>query len=380
LSLGPFWILVALALLASIAIGVASPVSRGTDARAAPQIAPADDAWRAALPRDPNAATDAYLARVSPEARQRSDAYFEGGYWLRLVHFAFGLAVSWVLLSSRLLVRVRDAIEARPRLRWLKILLPATVFLVLSTALMLPLDAYQGFYREHLYGLATQAFPSWLGEQALGAAIGALLGALFLWAFYAIVRRAPQTWWLWGSILGVGFLAFVLLISPTYIDPLFNTYRPLADDQVKQPILAMARANGVPADNVQQFDASRQTHRISANVSGIFGTAAIRLNDNLLNRTSPPEIKAVMGHELGHYVLNHAYKMLFAFGVILVFGLAFLKWSLGLALRHCGARFGIRDEADPAGLPLSGLFRVCSSPRLMRRSSGSTRWRPTSSG
>ena len=94
----------------------------------------------------------------------------------------------------------------------------------------------------------------------------------------------------------------VLLIAPVWIDPLFNTYKPVANGEIKAAVLQMAEADGVPVDNVYEFDASRQTTRVSANVSGIFGSAAVRLNDNLLRRTSLPEIRAVMGHELGHYV------------------------------------------------------------------------------
>ncbi|MFV8111993.1 M48 family metalloprotease, partial [Enterobacter cloacae complex sp.6700816] len=94
-------------------------------------------------------------------------------------------------------------------------------------------------------------------------------------------------------------------LTPVYIAPLFNTSKPLDDGPVKAAVLQMAHANGVPVDNVYEVDASRQTTRVSANVSGLFGTAAVRLNDNLLRRTSLPEIRAVMGHELGHYVMNH---------------------------------------------------------------------------
>jgi STE24 endopeptidase len=151
----------------------------------------------------------------------------------------------------------------------------------------------------------------------------------------------------------------MMLLGPVYIDPLFNTYKPLADEHVKGPILVMAHANGVPVDNVYQFDASKQSNRISANVSGIFGTAAVRLNDNLIKRTSLPEIKGVMGHEIGHYVLNHAYKFVIVFGLILVVGFAFLKWTLGKAIQRWGTRFGIRDLADPAGIPLLiGIFSI----------------------
>ena len=90
----------------------------------------------------------------------------------------------------------------------------------------------------------------------------------------------------------MGLLTFFLLVEPIWIDPLFNTYKPVENAAIKDAVLAMARADGVPADNVYEFDASRQTTRVSANVSGLFGTAAVRLNDNLM-AASLPEIRAV---------------------------------------------------------------------------------------
>jgi len=136
------------------------------------------------------------------------------------------------------------------------------------------------------------------------------------------------------------------------IDPLFNTYQPVADGPIKQAVLTMAQANGVPADNVYEFDASRQTTRVSANVSGIFGTASVRLNDNLLRRSSLPEIRAVMGHELGHYVMNHVYKMIAAFSLLLLAGFLFTQWAMTKLLARFGSRFGLRGISDAAGFPL----------------------------
>lgn len=114
----------------------------------------------------------------------------------------------------------------------------------------------------------------------------------------------------------------------------------------------MARANGVPVKNVYWFDASRQSKRISANVSGFLGTTRVSLNDNLLNRSSLPEIKAVMGHELGHYVLNHVYKGAVFFSLIIAGGFAFASWGFGLCNRRFGAGWGIMGIGDVAGLPL----------------------------
>src|SRR3712207_1751726 len=114
----------------------------------------------------------------------------------------------------------------------------------------------------------------------------------------------------------------------------------------------MARANGVPADDVLMFDASKQSKRISANVSGIFGTLRISLNDNLLNRSTPEEIQMVMAHELGHYVLNHIPKMLVSFSLVLLAGFAFIAWAFPRVLARWGAGWGVADIQYPAGLPL----------------------------
>ena len=137
-----------------------------------------------------------------------------------------------------------------------------------------------------------------------------------------------------------------------FIFPLFNEYRPLSDPELRESILSLARANGVPADEVYEFDASRQSKRISANVSGLLGTMRISLNDNLLARCTPPEIHSVMGHEMGHYVLNHAYEGLMFFGILLLLGFAFLRWGYRAAQRRWGERWGIGGIDDEAGLPM----------------------------
>jgi STE24 endopeptidase len=157
---------------------------------------------------------------------------------------------------------------------------------------------------------------------------------------------------LWGSIVSVVFLCFFAAIVPVFISPIFNTYKPLPDSALKQKIVSLARANGIPAHEVWQFDASKQTTRMSANVSGMFSTTRISLNDNLLNRGSPEEIQAVMGHEMGHYVLNHVYKFIVEFGVLFVALFFVLKWAMETVLRRWGTSFRIRDTADLAGVPL----------------------------
>jgi len=305
---------------------------------------------------DPVAATQAYMAKMTPEQMKRSDAYFEGGYWLQLWGFLYGAAVSLLLLATGLSVRMRDLAVKITRFAGLQTALYWLQYLVVTAVVSFPLSVYEGFFREHTYGLATQTFGSWLGDQGKGLLVGVIMGGLMLMAVYAVFRRAPRTWWVWGAGVSVVFLAIAVAIAPVFIEPLFNKYTPLRDESIRGPILRLARANGIPATDVFVVDASKQSNRVSANVAGFLGTERIALNDNLLKRCSREEIEQVMGHEMGHYVLNHVYKGILEFGVVIVFGFAFLRWSFERVSARWGARWGIKGIADVAALPLLVLL------------------------
>jgi len=305
---------------------------------------------------DAVAATEAYLAKVTAEQRARSDAYFEGGYWLQLWGFLYGATVALLMLATRLSARMRDLAVRTTRIASLQTALYWFQYLLATAILSFPLTVYTGFIREHKYRLATQSFGPWLGDQAKGLLVGAILGGLAVVAIYAVFRRAPRTWWLWGAGLSVFFAVIAMGVSPVFIEPLFNTYTPLKDESIRGPILRLARANGIPAADVFVVDASKQTTRVSANVAGFLGTQRIALNDNLLKRCSLAEIESVMGHEMGHYVLNHVYKGIVEFGVLIVIGFAFLRWSFDRVSARWGSRWGIAGIADVAGLPLIALL------------------------
>jgi STE24 endopeptidase len=308
---------------------------------------------------DPVAATEAYMARLTPDQREKSDSYFEGGYWLMLWGFLYGLGVAALLLGTRISARMRDLSERLIGFRPLQVFLYWLQYLLLTTVLGFPLTLYDGYFREHKYGLSNQTFGAWMIDLLKGLGVGALLGGAAVVAVYTIFRRLPRTWWIWGTAAAVIFVVLGALIAPVFIAPLFNTYTELDKEILRGPILALARANGIPAKHVYVFDASKQTKRVSANVSGAFGTMRISLNDNLLNRVSPAGVKLVMGHEMGHYVLNHVYESILWFALVFLLGFAFLRWAFDRAVARWGQRWGVRGIADPAGLPLlAALFSV----------------------
>jgi len=301
---------------------------------------------------DADAATEAYLAQISASARSRSDAYFEGGYWLILWDFLYAAAVYLLLLHFGWSAAMRNFAERVTRFRPVQTLIYWTEFLIVTTILGAPLALYEGYFRERQYGLATQTLGPWLGDQLIILLVNVVLGGIVSMALFGVVRRLSTTWWIWGAGLSIVFLIFFIMIAPVFIFPLLNKFTVLEDPKITQPILSMARANGIPAQKVYQMDASRQTTRMSANVSGFGRTMRITLNDNLLRRGSREEIQSIMGHEMGHYVLHHIGKDILYFSVVIAIFFAVLRWSLDRTLGRWGERWKIRGIGDTAVLPL----------------------------
>jgi STE24 endopeptidase len=322
-----------------------------TNAPTAPTAAPS-----AASQLDIKAAVDAYLAKMPPDQRARSDSYFEGGYWLILWDFLAAAFVLWLMLRFRWSAKMRNLAERITRFRPLQTALYWVQFILVLSVVTFPLSIYEGYFREHKYGLLNQNFGEWMRDQLVGLAVGIVLGAILMVPLFGLVRRVGKNWWIWGAVLMIVFGAFVSLIAPVYISPLFNKYKSLENVRVKDSILRMARANGIPARDVYEFDASRQSNRVSANVSGFANTMRISLNDNLLKRCTLAEIETTMGHEMGHYVLNHEYKGLVISGVLILIGFAFVNWGINFALVRWGSAWDIRGITDVAVLPLAAIL------------------------
>ena len=174
-----------------------------------------------------------------------------------------------LLLGTRFSARMRDLAERislrKPLTTWLYWAQYSIALFVLG----FPLAAYEGFVREHQYELSNQTFTAWLIDRCKGLGLDIVLGGIAITALFGIVRRLPRTWHLWGAGAAIIFQAFLILISPVFIAPMFNRYTPLTDARIRDAILRIARQNGISAANVYEVDASRQSKRISANVSGL---------------------------------------------------------------------------------------------------------------
>lgn len=319
---------------------------------------PAETAFaqNAAPAFDVEQASRAYIDSLQGAELEKSNDYFEGGYWLIFWGALIGVLVDLLILQSRFSARFRDWAERVTGRTWLQPGLYALPYILAGFLLTLPWTIYRSFFREQQYGLMSQDFGGWFGEQVIGLVISLIVFPLLIMAIFAVIRRARKTWWIWGTGVIAAFLFIGLLLGPVFISPLFNDYTEMADGPMRDRIVAMAAEYDIPADHIYVFDQSRQHKRISANVSGIGPTIRISLNDNLLERTGPDEVAAVMGHELGHYVLGHTWRTVLILALIVAVGLFIVARLAPRLIERHGARWGVRSIADPAAIPLLSLI------------------------
>lgn len=305
---------------------------------------------------DVEQASRAYIDTLQGAELEKSNNYFQGGYWLILWGAIVGILVDFLILQSRLSARFRDWAERVTSRKWLQPALYALPYIIAGFLIALPWTIYTDFFREQQYGLMSQDFGGWFGEQMIGLVISLIMFSLLIMAIFAVIRRAPKTWWLWGTGVVSIFLFIGMMLGPVFISPLFNDYQEMAEGPMRDRIVAMAAEYDIPADNIYVFDQSKQHKRISANVSGIGPTIRISLNDNLLERTDPEEVAAVMGHELAHYVLGHTWRTILILALIIGFGLFVVAQLAPRLIERHGARWGIRNISDPAVIPLLSLI------------------------
>lgn len=301
---------------------------------------------------DPAAATAAYMATLSPEAHLKATHYTQGGHWLLLWGTLVSLAVAWIILKTRVLVRITGAIEAKTPRRNVAAFAAVLVFSVLSFLLTLPWSAYADWWRETSYGLSSQPFGDWLSQGLLAGAIGAVGTAVFFTLLYLLIRRARRTWWLWASLLAAVFFGVTMLLAPTFIEPLFNKYTPAPPSPTRDAVVALAQRSGVPSDKIFIYNGSRQSNRYTANVSGLGSAARVAMSDTMFAKGADiAEVKGVVGHEMGHYARQHVLWGTLFSTVLALVGFFLIDRLYEPAARLLGAK-GVGDIADPAGLPV----------------------------
>lgn len=307
---------------------------------------------------NPAAATAAYLAQMSPADHARATAYTHGQHWLLLGGWAATCVAAWLILKSGVLSGLEARLEAKRPRPLLVSLIAGVLFLGLDWLLELPWSSYADWWREASYGLNNQSWLGWLADNAKVTAINVPVMAVFLAAIYWLMRRAPRLWPLLAGMLTAGFLLLANWAQPVVIEPLLNTYAQAPAGPVRDAVVALGRANGVPTGKIYVFNGSRQSNRYTANVAGLFGTARVALSDSMFAKGADiAEVRAVVGHEMGHYVHEHVLWDAVVIGLLTVAAGWLVRRLFPAVRRRLGAS-EVGGVADPAGLPILMIIFV----------------------
>ena len=346
------------ALLAALLIGVAAVavVAVAQKAPAQPQSEEKKQQQRRFEPR------------VTPEMMRHSRInealYFVANAW--------SAAALLLVLATRLSARLRTLATRAVKWKWLVPAAYVALLTIVIAALEFPLDFYGGFVVPHQFDLTVQSFASWIGDFGKGLGVNVVVSAIVVSLLYMAIRRVRR-WWIAAWLGSLPLIIFGIVITPLVIDPLFNKFEPLHDPVLRRDLLDEAARAGIERGRVYQVNKSKQTKTMNAYVTGIGPSARIVMWDTLLAKLDHDEVLAVMGHEMGHYVLKHLWQG-FALAVVLTFfGFLAAQALFDRGLRRWGRRWEIEEAADPAGLPLLMLISLLISFAISPITSGFSR-------
>ena len=287
-----------------------------------------------------------------PEPSALAVRYHRSGNVLWTVSTALSLLIPALLLFTGVSARLRHLARRISR-RWiLMVALYALLFTLVTALLTLPLNYYEGYLRQHAYGLSNQSFGRWLGEWLKGMAVGGVGLSLVLWIPYLLLRRSPKRWWLYAGLASIAIATLVLVITPIWVDPLFNHYGPMKDKVLEAQILSLARQVGIEGSRVYEVDKSLDTRTVNAYVTGLGRTKRIVLWDTILARLEPDQVLFVTAHEMGHFVLRHTLTFILVVAALTTLSLYVVHRVAGRLIARFSRRFGFDQLSDVASFPL----------------------------
>jgi Zn-dependent protease with chaperone function len=271
-----------------------------------------------ASPRTSNPGTE----RVPvPEPTPEALSYYRSGNILFVAGNLWDLLIPSLLLFAGVSALIRNGARRIGRKWFFEIGLYFIAFTVIIFLVDLPLSYYQGFVRQHAYGLSNQTFGKWARDEVTGLMVGVVVGVLFMWVPYLLLSKSPRRWWLYTGLLAIPFIVLVSLVQPVWIDPLFNTFGPMKDKALEADILRLADRAGIEGSRVFEVAKSEDTNAVNAYVAGFGSTKRIVLWDTILAKLNREQLLVVIVQEMGHYVLVHVWKSILSLSALIILAL-----------------------------------------------------------
>jgi len=295
-----------------------------------------------------------FASEISLDAHHRAADYSCAKTRLELVSTAFECAVILVLTFGGGLQLLQDITAG-----WFAPGIARGVALVaLLGAIMMvvdiPFDWYRTFGIEQRFGFNNMTPGLFvidaLKHVALAVALFIPLLACILW----LMDKSGAWWWIYAWLVLVTFGLFMQMIYPIWIQPWFNKFTPLADEQLRQRIEQLVAKCGFKVQGLMIMDGSRRSSHGNAYFIGFGKTKRIVFFDTLLSRLLPSEIEAVLAHELGHFKLHHVIKrMAWSFLISLLF-----LWLLSQLMNQNWFYTGLNVQSPSTAMALILFFIV----------------------
>jgi STE24 endopeptidase len=233
-------------------------------------------------------------------------------------------------------------------------------FLLISSLLDLPFDAWRTFRIEQHHGFNRMTPALWLADMLKGLAVGVVIGAPLLALILWLMGAAGSLWWLWAWGVWMGFNLLLLVIYPTVIAPLFNRFQPLEDESLRARVQTLMTRCGFAAKGLFVMDGSRRSAHANAYFTGLGAAKRVVFYDTLLSRLTPGEVEAVLAHELGHFKHRHVLKRIVSIFLMSLGGLALLGWLSGQSGFYAG--LGVQPNMGTPNHALALLLFLLAVP------------------
>ena len=287
-----------------------------------------------------------------PEPSKKAVRYYKGGVGLWMIDLVWELLIPAAFLWTGFSATLRDLARKIGRKWFFTVGIYFILFSLVNSLIDFPLSYYESFWRDHAYGLSNQTFGKWFGDELKSLGVTCVAGFLFLWVPYLLLRKSPKRWWLYTGLMMVPFLFFVMLISPIWIDPLFNEYGPMKDKTLEARVLAQARRAGIEGSRVYEVNKSIDTKTMDAYVTGFLSSKRIVIWDTMIAKLSPNELLFAVGHEMGHYVLDHVYKGILFFSALILVTLFIAHRLSKILINRYKTQVRFDQLSDIASFPL----------------------------
>lgn len=292
------------------------------------------------------------LKEENPTISEKNYNYRKSALKVWAVNLVLKFLFPVLFLITGLSNRIGLFAEGKGRSLFLAGLIYVIIFSAIDLLISLPTSYYGGFVLRHRFGLSNQSIYRWLELIFKNFLLNTLALALITWFTYYLIRMSPNRWWLYLGLLAIPAIAFVTFISPAYIDPIFNKYTSIENEELGEDIKDLLDKAGVGDANIFVVDKSRDTNTLNAYMTGILSSKRIVLWDTTINKLEREEVLSITAHEIGHYVLGHIWKSIVLGGLFSILLIYLIYKTSSWILINSNGSFGFNKLYSIASLPL----------------------------